>query len=615
MLLLAVVFIALFSLGSVVVSAQDESEETLPITEDVGFTTDVALIKQYTEATKRCDSPSLECLVYYVVNYTAIEITNSIAPIAGVEDPNDSAAPINQLPNSEYRGPVIAGRKGVVPGLSYLIVQMYGNPPATTDMYVADVLNSAGVAVAPPAYAQGLGFVALNPVLELWKTFRNVAYIFYVLMFVVIGFMIMLRQKVGQHAITAQQAIPSIIVSLIFVTFSYAIAGFLIDLMYLSMFLIVGIFESVTEIGSEVIGYNIFQLGKEFINQGYFSGKDAAYNMVPEMIQAALNSGNFVGQSAVSWVSGITVGLIVAVAVLIATFKLFFELLKSYATIVLMVVTAPIQLMIGAIPGKNTVSSWIKSLVGNLSAFPVVLMGFIMFRIFVDGAMGTQSGGFMPPFLLSNGTANSITALMGLAILLAIPEIVKKVKDSLGAGGGFGEMIAQEAMGKTKQALPLGGRLGTGVWMGPGGAIISGGAAGLSRGGSQAAQVIRNVWSGQSRPSALLSTVPRFLGGFGSGALLGDSFGSTQRDAQGREIRRGGVIRGFRTGINLGARATNRVATSAGANQPDWLSPVTNLYDRAALTEEQRAEIRENQRWEDRMDRTGWIRRRSRGEV
>ncbi len=450
MLLLAVVFIALFSLGSVVVSAQNEEEETLPITEDVGFTTDVALIKQYTEATKRCDSPSLECLVYYVVNYTAIEITNSIAPIEGVEDPNDGATSINQLQNSDYKGPVIAGKKGVVPGLTHLIVQMYGNPPATTEMYVADVLNSAGVAVAPPAYAQGLGFVALNPVLELWKTFRNVAYIFYVLMFVVIGFMIMLRQKVGQHAITAQQAIPSIIISLIFVTFSYAIAGFLIDLMYLSMFLIVGVFESVAGIGSEVIGYNIFQLGKEFINQGYFSGKDSAYNMVPEMIQAALNSGNFLGQTAISWVSGITVGLIVAVAVLIATFKLFFELLKSYATIVLMVVTAPIQLMIGAIPGKNTVSSWLKSLIGNLAAFPIVLIAFIMFRIFVDGAMGTQSGGFMPPFLISNGTANAIAALMGLAILLAIPEIVKKAKDFLGSSGGFGEMIAQTGFERAK---------------------------------------------------------------------------------------------------------------------------------------------------------------------
>ena len=54
--------------------------------------------------------------------------------------------------------------------------------------------------------------------------------------------MIMFRSKVGQAAITVQQAIPSILIALLAVTFSYAIAGFLIDLMYLMMYMLAGLF-------------------------------------------------------------------------------------------------------------------------------------------------------------------------------------------------------------------------------------------------------------------------------------------------------------------------------------------------------------------------------------
>lgn len=444
-LLFIAFFLALFSLGAGFVYADNHDDDDGTLDNGIWqYNGDQALIDQYTEATKRCDTPSLECLVFYTVNYTAIELTNSIAPIGGT---SSSGVPIN---SGEYNGPTIAGRRGAVPSLAYLIAQMYGNPAASTDTYVADLLHSAGVTVAPPAHAQGLGFVALNPVLELWKTFRNIAYVFYVLIFVVIGFLIMLRQKIGhQQAITAQQAIPSIIVSLIFVTFSYAIAGFLIDLMYLSMFLIVGVFDRVSGLDPNVISYNIFDLGKEFISAGSISGYETTRNVVTTMIEQTLNRGSGIGD-ALSWVSGITVGLVVAVAVLIATFKLFFELLKSYANIVLMVVTAPIQLMMGAIPGRNVIAPWIKGLIGNLASFPIVLMAFIMFKIFVDGAMNTHSGGFMPPFLIGGGAGGAISGIMGLAILLAVPEIVKKAKEKMGVSGGFGAEIAAAGWARAK---------------------------------------------------------------------------------------------------------------------------------------------------------------------
>src|SRR5690606_12228850 len=80
---------------------------------------------------------------------------------------------------------------GIVPTTSNFIAGMYATPPASAQSYVAYVLNSANI--AQPAYAQGLGFSALSPILSAWIIFRNIAYFFFVAIFVIIGFMIMFR--------------------------------------------------------------------------------------------------------------------------------------------------------------------------------------------------------------------------------------------------------------------------------------------------------------------------------------------------------------------------------------------------------------------------------------
>lgn len=439
---------------------------------------DERLIDQYKEATANCEDPSLECLIYYTLQYTTIHMTNQIVPIGGDDssgDTNDSGD-ANQLNQ----------RKGVVPALAHLIGQMYASPPANTHAYVADVLNSAGVNIAQPAYAQGLGFVALNPILQLWKTFRNIAYMFFVLIFIVIGFLIMFRKKVNQQAITAQQAIPSIIVSLLFVTFSYAIAGFLIDLMYLSMYLIIGVFSSVFDSNPDIINYDIIDLSWTFMKTGAVEGFNTGSNLVEKLITEITGRGEGVFINAFEWIGGITVGLVIAIAVLIGAFKLFFELLKSYATIVLLVVTAPIQLMMGAIPGRNAFTPWLMNLIANLSPFPTVLMVAVMFYLFTQ-EVSTSQGGFMPPFLVGRGMQDAIASLMGLAILLAMPEVVKEVKKKLGATeGGFGQLVASAGWDRAKagwsgQGMPFGigaraiTRTGGGLMLGTGGAVIGSG--------------------------------------------------------------------------------------------------------------------------------------------
>lgn len=334
---------------------------------------------------------------------------------------------------------------GMVGNMGNAIAMMYGQPPATTERYVADLLNSAGVGIIQPAYAQGLGFASLDPVLATWKTFRNVAYFFFVIIFLAIGIMIMLRQKIGgQTVVTAQQAIPQIVVALLVVTFSYAIAGLLIDAMYLIMYLLLALFGYSGQQG-KFLDHNFLSLGWAMIVSGWGSAQEA----IEGFIQAALSEStwSWLQGSALETIGGLTLAVVIALAIALQIFKLFFELLKTYIGIILSVAFAPILLMFGAIPGKNPFAQWIGNLIGNLGAFPIVLLVLIMFDQLTNGGFARSvstaggggvdptPGGFMPPYMLNTGTGfgGVMSFVVGLGMLLIMPEIVKKGKEALGA--------------------------------------------------------------------------------------------------------------------------------------------------------------------------------------
>jgi hypothetical protein len=333
---------------------------------------------------------------------------------------------------------------GVVADLGRHISMIYANPPANTETYVADLMQNMGI--AQPAYAQGIGFASLSPILDTWKVFRNVAYFFFIVLFLLIGFMIMLRQKIGgQTVVTAQQAIPHIIVSLLFVTFSYAIAGFLIDLMYVFMFMILGLFGHIDD-SDQFIGMNFLVLGFKMVT----AGAGTAYDVVNGFAESSEASLGEFGSEAVGFLGGLTMSVVVAVAIALNVFRLFFELLKTYISIVLMIVFSPILLMIGAIPGKDVFKGWVQNIIGNLAAFPTVLVMLIVFDELTGGFSGgadnaIEQGGFLPPYLFGrsgSGASGALTFAVGLGILLVMPEIVKQVKKALGVKEGIFEQLA-----------------------------------------------------------------------------------------------------------------------------------------------------------------------------
>ncbi|MCL4353732.1 hypothetical protein M1615_04725 [Patescibacteria group bacterium] len=145
------------------------------------------------------------------------------------------------------------GRIGFVPngggaiGVMGNLIAMTFIPPIHTGDYFNHLAQNFGIAkhayaATPPCTSMpgtGIGFCGLQPLMGLWSTFRNIVYLLFVFIFVAIGLAIMLRIKIDPRTVMSiENQIPKIIIGILLVTFSFAIAGFLIDMMNVSIYLV-----------------------------------------------------------------------------------------------------------------------------------------------------------------------------------------------------------------------------------------------------------------------------------------------------------------------------------------------------------------------------------------
>lgn len=404
---------------------------------------------------------------------------------------------------------------------SSMIGQMFVMPVQTVD-YVRYIAGNFGI--AKPSYAAnagGWGFSQLEPVTKLWSVFRNIVYVAFILILLIIGVAIMFRVKIDPRTVmTLQNQLPKIIIGVILVTFSLGIAGLLIDIMYASTYLAVGIFDQADpdhKIISENIGLNLVgsnnpvtaldyafkDVPTNSLNNesgiggishaaansiaGYLGG---VFNNEPGRIIVGIVSG-FLGLSIggasgiplVGLVTGALAGifgainaeavvttvvsyvgfLVIAIAILASLFRLWFQLILAYVSILIDIVFAPIWIVAGLIPGsKINFSSWLRNLTANLAAFPAVVVMFLLARTFLSEFNGTSSA-FAPPLVGNPGTADQIGSLIALGIIIATPNVVKLMKQIFGAPqGGFGPVFEGLSAGLAIVSTPgraIGSRL------------------------------------------------------------------------------------------------------------------------------------------------------------
>lgn len=274
----------------------------------------------------------------------------------------------------------------------------------------------------------------------LWGETRNIAYLFFVVIMIITGFMIMFRKNLpGQVVVSVGNSIPRIVISLILVTFSFAIVGIMLDLGRLGMSVVNNTFvtaerkvtgaATVAETDISGIGrltdQALYHLeGKSIVDPifQHVSSTGTAENIVESnegtgkttsvasrigiglLISTLLQAGSqtevtdlpFVGATGFLEIAidlalaGIRYFTLASVARLIlfllvalyASVKLFITMFTTYIKIIVSVVVAPLQIAVGAIPGNESmIMNWFKSAAANVLVFVVIvtILGFFKF--------------------------------------------------------------------------------------------------------------------------------------------------------------------------------------------------------------------------------------------
>jgi len=375
---------------------------------------------------------------------------------------------IDQLVDLDtIRNPIITQAPGGVLGVTTkLISSIYTHPPASSREYFADLGQNLGL--QQEVYAQeGFGFDQMSGLLPAWKAFRNISYFLFAVIFVITGLAIMFRLKINpQTVIGIQNAIPQLVISLILVTFSYAIVGLLIDFMYVIFGVSIYILESAA---GKTPSYDLFQAGFTTALTETFAAPGwgwAAIGSIGMVVGAALGAVAGAVTAGLSIIGGAAAGgslfiLIVLLVVTVNLFKLLFSLIGSYVSIIFLTIFAPIYITAGALPGgRGGFGNWLRNLMGNILVFPAVGILFLLIRLIAS--LGDNLGSlWRPPFLpqgsvdidipvvdlLPTGSTNIlIQSVISLGMIMLLPKVPQMVKDAFAVkpfpyGGAIGESL------------------------------------------------------------------------------------------------------------------------------------------------------------------------------
>lgn len=376
---------------------------------------------------------------------------------------------------------------GLLPIMGNMISMLY-TPALHTSDYVAylqhNFITHRGVSYAATTNT-GLGFQGLTPLLGVWEAFRNIMYLLFTIFFILIGLAIMLRIRLDpKTAVSIQSALPKMVIGLLLVTFSFAIVGFLIDLMYVLSYVVItvmhtadptgidpqniltnlnrtplgfadimyhgsndnwGIFDivgAITVAVQQVISQTVAELTKTnaflaFLlgiwNFGCWIGNLNPFAWHPETINWADCAGGFV-----STIAYIFIWLTLYFAILSALFRLWWTMIRAYVLILVDTCLAPFYIGLGVLPGADFgFSTWIMGIIAHLALFPASIFMFLLAKIFIDKLVVTGVGGngdfFMPPLLgnLFSPTADRQISYIGFVAAFGVIQIMPTLLDQI----------------------------------------------------------------------------------------------------------------------------------------------------------------------------------------
>lgn len=354
----------------------------------------------------------------------------------------------------------LKNENSVIAKTNEFIANAYVQPISGTQ-YLAGLKNNL---LGHQVYAQGTGqgFQGLQALLPVWKAFRNLVYLAASLLFIVLGLMIIFRVKINpQTVVNIQNAIPQIISTLLLVTFSYAIAGLVIDLMtFLQASFLALLFSSTgTPLGSplfnnEVLG-NLGQFNfTNFFSRGFANIYDLSFGLVAKGTLAVWSgitntiiSGIFVNHSSILNIAGnaaaglaigmgtLLITLVFAIIVIFFQIKFLIGLIKAYISIIFKIIIAPLEIGLGAIPGiKGGFSNWLNDLFANAMIFPISFLFLVIANLILSKA---GNGIWAPSIIDATGIIGNFNLPMffigfgALMLVSQLPELIPQAIFSL----------------------------------------------------------------------------------------------------------------------------------------------------------------------------------------
>jgi hypothetical protein len=445
----------------------------------------------------------IDILSAVMCQLTGIDPTNPSQSCLGVDPTNgkigfNSTAQSQQFAMASPSQPQLGGALGV---MNQFIGSLY-IPAVSSTQYVGYLADN--FSLTKPAYAAtncntsqfGYGFCGLSPLLTLWSDVRDLSYAMLTILFIAIGVGVMFRFRVDPRTVmTLQNQIPRVIIAILLITFSFAIAGGMIDIMWTATYAGVNFISNASPNSqinlctpqqnkpqplNQVVETRLIDQPISFTNTVFRSDpncnaafdngllnlatkvSDSLGDLVQQLVHDLLfSSGSgchwswwdtinplgllgFAGKCALQagaltvilWLAEFLVKLIIVITILVALFRLWYKLITCYLTFLIFVILGPIWIVLGLIPGRPMgFEKWLRIIFANLAVFPLVAFILVFARVISDlvpSGPSTPNTVFVPP-LVGNPSISTFSDLMAFGAIMIAPNIPDIIKERLKA--------------------------------------------------------------------------------------------------------------------------------------------------------------------------------------
>lgn len=317
------------------------------------------------------------------------------------EDSTQFSNCVNSLIPSEGGANVTEARDlGPVIGMAAIAKNIYSTKPTSGINYVASTMSRLNI--IPETYAQtGFGFNTFQPILPLWQMVRNISFALLTIAFITTAFLVMFRVKISPQAVASiQSMIPKLAFVLIGISFSYAIAGFMVDLSYVANGVIA---FGIKSAGSSLSDMSMAPLFTELSSgNGIFSIFVGLVIMgVVFFVLGGALVGSFAGLTGaigggVAVIISVLIFIVFLVIALVFLFRFIWVTLRTLVNIIMLLIAGPIVILTGIFPGGPGFSSWIRSLIANIAVYPTIsLLTFVAHFFFFQLVVGPMNLGVL----------------------------------------------------------------------------------------------------------------------------------------------------------------------------------------------------------------------------